>query len=124
MSKEVSNLSAKAFYPYYLGEHQNIMCRRLHFVGSAWGLYCLQKVVRTRKLHYIPLGLVGGYGCAWAGHFFFEKNKPATFDYPVQSFIGDWMMFKDILAGNISLTHPSKDKIAYKDIAQLAQDES
>ena len=42
-----------------------------------------------------------GYGFAWVGHFFYEKNKPATFKYPVYSFIGDWVMYKDILLRKI-----------------------
>ena len=42
-----------------------------------------------------------GYGFAWVGHFFFEHNRPATFQYPVYSLLGDWVMFKDILHGNI-----------------------
>ena len=42
-----------------------------------------------------------GYGFAWVGHFFFEKNKPATFKYPFYSFVSDWIMYKDILAGKI-----------------------
>jgi hypothetical protein len=42
-----------------------------------------------------------GYGFAWVGHFFFEKNRPATFTYPIYSFIGDWVMYKDILTGKI-----------------------
>ena len=46
--------------------------------------------------------LVAGYAFAWVGHFFFEKNKPATFTYPLYSFMGDWMMWKDVLAGRIA----------------------
>jgi len=46
---------------------------------------------------------LAGYGCAWAGHFFFEHNRPATFTYPVYSLIGDWAMFRDILRGRIRL---------------------
>jgi len=44
---------------------------------------------------------VFGYGFAWIGLFFFEKNRPATFEYPVYSLIGDWAMFKDIIIGKI-----------------------
>ena len=45
--------------------------------------------------------LLCGYAFAWVGHFFFEKNRPATFKHPFYSFAGDWVMFKDILAGRI-----------------------
>jgi len=51
-------------------------------------------------LWFIP---VIGYGFAWVGHFFFEKNRPATFKHPLYSLMGDWVMFKDILTGKISL---------------------
>ena len=89
------------FYPYYLSEHSNRTCRRLHFLGSTAGLVCgVTGIVRGRP-GMIPLGLAIGYGFAWVGHFFFEKNKPATFQHPLYSFIGDWVMWKDILTRRI-----------------------
>tara|TARA_B110000091_G_C13809844_1_gene474462 strand:+ start:1718 stop:2035 length:318 start_codon:yes stop_codon:yes gene_type:complete len=89
------------FYPYYLSEHQNLTCRRLHFVGSTLILILLTYALITKQwtlLWFVP---VLGYGFAWAGHFFFEHNKPATFKYPFYSLLGDWVMFKDMLVGNI-----------------------
>jgi len=55
--------------------------------------------------HWLALILlpIFGYGFAWLGHFLFEKNKPATFKYPLYSFLGDWIMFKEILFGKIKL---------------------
>jgi hypothetical protein len=47
---------------------------------------------------------VVGYGFAWVGHFFYEKNRPATFRHPLYSLLGDWVMFKDILIGKVSLS--------------------
>ena len=89
------------FYPFYLTEHSDRTCRRLHFVGSSLGLGCLLLAVLTGKPQYILLGLLCGYGCAWIGHFVFEKNKPASFKRPLYSFMGDWVMYKDILIGRI-----------------------
>jgi hypothetical protein len=89
------------FYPFYLTEHANRTCRRLHFIGSCLVLAVLVAAVattRTRLLWFIP---VLGYGFAWVGHFAFEKNRPATFRYPLYSFMGDWVMFKDMLIGKI-----------------------
>ena len=43
-----------------------------------------------------------GYGFAWVGHFFIEKNRPATFTYPFYSLAGDFVMFWDILTGQIN----------------------
>jgi len=89
------------FYPYYLGEHQNQTCRRLHFIGSLGVLGCLSMAFATTEWFWLPLALVCGYGCAWFGHFFFEKNRPATFRYPLYSLLGDWAMFRDICCGRI-----------------------
>jgi hypothetical protein len=45
---------------------------------------------------------VVGYGLAWVGHFFIEKNRPATFKHPLYSLLGDFVMFKDILVRRIA----------------------
>lgn len=94
-------LSFAEFYPYYLREHSNPTCRRLHFIGSG----CVLAVLAIAVLSANPWWLLGmplvGYGFAWVGHFFFERNKPATFRYPLWSLWGDWVMFKDILIGRI-----------------------
>ena len=84
------------FYPFYLSEHRNRTCRRLHFVGSSLSLVCLAMLAATGKPQYLLYGLLCGYGCAWVGHFGFEKNKPASFKRPLYSFMGDWVMYKDI----------------------------
>ncbi|WP_372769534.1 Mpo1-like protein [Pseudoalteromonas sp.] len=89
--------SLKAFYPFYLSQHQNTVCRRLHFVGSLLGLTCLAAAFILQAPYYILLGLVLGYLFAWIGHFVFEKNKPATFQYPLYSFVCDLLIFRDIL---------------------------
>jgi len=89
------------FYPFYLSEHGNRTCRRLHFVGSTLGLVCLALLVATRNWWWLPTGLVLGYAFAWIGHFGFEKNKPASFKRPLYSFMGDWVMYKDIWTGRI-----------------------
>ena len=93
--------SFKDFYPFYLSQHQNVTCRRLHFAGTA--LVILTAVYALFSLELILLILlpVFGYGFAWAGHFFFEKNRPATFTYPFYSLVGDFVMFKDILIAKI-----------------------
>ena len=89
------------FYPFYLSEHSNRTCRRLHFVGTSLGLLCLVSAIATGNPWWLLAGLVAGYLFAWVGHFFFEKNRPATFTYPLYSFMGDWVMWRDILARRI-----------------------
>jgi hypothetical protein len=89
------------FYPYYLSEHRDRTCRRLHFVGTAFVILLLVYALSTGQWAFLWLLPLVGYGFAWAGHFFFEKNRPATFQYPLYSLIGDFVMFRDILTGRI-----------------------
>jgi len=93
--------SFSEFYPYYLSEHQNLVCRRLHFVGSLLILCVFAYSFTTQQWQWLILLPFLGYGFAWVGHFFFEHNRPATFTYPFYSFLADWVMFKDILLGRI-----------------------
>lgn len=95
--------SFKEFYPFYLSQHQNIACRRLHFIGSSIILLIIGYMLLTNQWQWLWALPIIGYGFAWIGHFAFEKNKPATFTYPVYSLLGDWVMFKDILIGRIKL---------------------
>jgi hypothetical protein len=90
------------FYPYYLAEHRNRTCRRLHFAGSALvlGVILAVAIGRLPPLWLLSLPLIG-YGFAWVGHFFFEHNRPATFRHPFYSLLGDWVMFRDMLVGKI-----------------------
>lgn len=89
------------FYPYYLQEHSNDVCRRLHYVGSLLVLSILGYALVTQQWLWLLALPLAGYGCAWVGHFVFEKNKPATFKYPLYSFMGDWVMLKDAFTGRI-----------------------
>jgi len=93
--------SFSEFYPFYLGEHSNRTCRRLHFIGTTIGLACLLHALATFNFWWLLAGVVQGYAWAWVGHFFFEHNRPATFTHPLYSFVGDWTMWKDILTGRI-----------------------
>ena len=67
------------FYPFYLSEHSNRTCRRLHFAGSSLGLLSLGLAFATGRPWWILVGLLCGYAFAWIGHFGFEKNRPASF---------------------------------------------
>lgn len=99
--KDSKHSSFAEFYSFYLSEHSNRTCRRLHFLGSSFALVCFTLLVFTGELQYLLLALLSGYGCAWIGHFVFEKNKPASFKRPLYSFMGDWVMYKDIWIGKI-----------------------
>lgn len=93
--------SFREFYPFYLEEHSNRTSRRLHFAGSCGALAFVAAAITSADPRWLLAGLACGYGFAWIGHFFFEKNRPATFRHPFYSFAGDWVMFKDILTGRI-----------------------
>jgi hypothetical protein len=91
------------FYAFYLSEHTDRMCRRLHFMGTLLVIVIMLLAVMERDARWLLLAPLVGYGFAWVGHFFFEKNRPATFRYPLWSLAGDWVMFLDILRGRITL---------------------
>ncbi len=89
----------REFYPFYLSEHRSRLCRRMHFVGSLGVVAVVLAVVAGASAWWLLLAPVVGYGCAWIGHFVFEKNRPATFRHPLYSLMGDWVMFAEMLAG-------------------------
>lgn len=93
--------SFREFYPFYLSEHRNRTSRRLHFIGSCGVIALALTAFITHSGWWLLAALVCGYGFAWVGHFFFEKNRPATFKHPLYSFVGDWAMFRDIVSGKI-----------------------
>lgn len=90
------------FYPYYLAEHSKPLCRALHYAGSTVVLLLLGWLSYSGLWHFVWLLPLAGYGFAWIGHFFIEHNKPATFQYPWYSLLGDWVMYKDFLTGQLA----------------------
>jgi len=95
--------SFREFYPFYLSEHVNRTCRRLHFVGTLLVIVIVLLAIVKTDARWLLLAPIAGYGFAWVGHFFFEKNRPATFTHPFYSFAGDWVMFWDVLNGRVRL---------------------
>ena len=93
--------SFQEFYPFYLSQHADLVCRRLHVLGSLLVLAALAVVMVSGQWPYLLLVPLLGYGFAWVGHFVFEKNKPATFSHPIYSFMGDWVMLYQVLTGKV-----------------------
>lgn len=89
------------FYPFYLTEHKNPVSRSLHFIGTFLVLACLIAGIITGRWVLFVIIPLCGYGFAWVGHFFFEKNKPATFVYPLYSLGSDFVMFWHMITGQI-----------------------
>jgi hypothetical protein len=93
--------SFREFYPFYLSEHRNPTCRKLHFAGTSLVIGIVVLAITTANPWWLLAMPVAGYGFAWVGHYAFEKNRPATFTYPAWSFIGDWVMYWQLLTGKI-----------------------
>ncbi len=93
--------SFRAFFPYYLKEHSHPTNRRLHFAGTTIVNALLLAVVFAGRWQLLWALPVAGYGFAWFGHFIVEKNRPATFTYPLWSLMGDYKMYWMMLNGKL-----------------------
>ncbi len=102
MSAERKYKTFKSFYPYYLTEHSDSTNRILHFCGTALLLISIAAGVITGNAWLFAAVPLLGYGFAWVGHFFIEKNRPATFTYPLFSLASDFVMFWHMLTGQIT----------------------
>jgi hypothetical protein len=108
MEKKFNNL--KEFYPFYLSEHQNKTSRILHFIGTTcFFVLILAAIISSTYwlLFFVP---IVGYGFAWIGHFFYEKNKPATFQYPFYSLASDFILYFDLILGKEKFETTQKQK--------------
>ncbi|MEO6550449.1 MAG: DUF962 domain-containing protein [Ferruginibacter sp.] len=101
MAAEKKYKSFWSFYPYYLTEHGNAKNRLLHFIGTGLIILFLIVGIIVGKWWMIAVIPIFGYGFAWVGHFFIEKNRPATFTYPLYSLASDFVMFWHILTGQL-----------------------
>lgn len=106
MSTEKRYRSLKEFYPFYLTEHSKPMTRILHFIGTFLVFVVLGWTIASGKWWGFALIPVVGYGFAWFSHMFFEKNKPATFQYPVYSLASDFILFWHLLTGKEKFSGP------------------
>lgn len=98
MSKGIA--SYEEFWPYYVSQHRRPVNRMLHFVGTTLVLACLGLGVLRSPTWLLAMPLAG-YGFAWVGHFVFERNKPATFTYPLWSLRGDFRMYRLLWLGRM-----------------------
>jgi len=89
------------FWPFYLREHSKPATRALHYIGTSLGLCLWGAAAWIRDWRLLVAGLVVGYALAWVGHFFIQKNRPATFTYPVWSLISDYRMFFTWITGRL-----------------------
>jgi hypothetical protein len=92
--------SFEEFWPYYVAQHSRAATRRLHFAGTTMVLGALAAAVLVSPWWALAAPVLG-YGPAWFGHFFVEKNRPATFTYPLWSLRGDVRMYGLMLVGRM-----------------------
>jgi hypothetical protein len=89
------------FWDFYVREHSRPLTRILHFAGTSLGILLLVWFIARGIWFYFPLCLVTGYAFAWISHFFVEHNRPATFRYPLWSFVSDYKMMWLMLTGRM-----------------------
>ena len=90
------------FWDFYVAEHSEPLTRLLHFIGTLLGIVLFVWIIRSGNWLYLPLCFIVGYAFAWLSHFFVEHNKPATFQYPLWSFISDYKMMFYMLTGKMN----------------------
>ena len=93
--------SFSEFWPFYISEHSRPGTRFLHLIGTSTSILIVIYFIVSGRWYLFPLALIPGYGCAWLGHFLIEKNRPATFQYPLWSFMGDYKMIGLMMTGKI-----------------------
>jgi len=91
----------REFWPYYLREHGKRETRALHFLGTALAIALFAAAAYYYDWTLAFGAVISGYLFAWIGHFFVERNRPATFTYPLWSLISDFRMFFTFLAGRL-----------------------
>ena len=83
------------FWPYYLREHSKPETRAIHYAGTGVAIASLTALIVTGNGWFALGAVIGGYAFAWIGHFFIEKNRPATFTYPLWSLMAwTWLTGK------------------------------
>jgi hypothetical protein len=92
-----------AFWPFYLSQHSRRTTRLVHVTGTCLALLALVTGIASGSIGWLLMAPVIGYGVAWIAHAFIEKNRPATFTYPLWSLRGDFHMLWLWLTGRLEI---------------------
>lgn len=101
MSETTAFTSFAEFWPYYVREHGQAATRWLHFCGTTLAIVVLITAIALGWWWLLIAVPLAGYGLAWISHFTIEKNRPATFKYPLWSLWGDFKMWWLMLTGRM-----------------------
>ena len=94
--------SFETFWPFYLREHSRPQTRALHYVGTTLVVAIAIYALITANWWLLLAMPVAGYFFAWVAHFGVEKNRPATFTYPLWSLGADFKMWWLWLTGRLA----------------------
>ncbi|WP_340588885.1 DUF962 domain-containing protein [Erythrobacter alti] len=89
------------FWPHYLREHALPRTRALHYIGTTLVIAVAFYAVLSGNLWWLFAMPLAGYFFAWLAHFTVEKNRPATFTYPLWSLAADFRMYFLWLTGRL-----------------------
>jgi len=98
---EQSPANFDEFWPEYVRAHSNKTNRTLHVIGTSLALACLVAAIFKRRPMLLLLAPVLGYGFAWCGHFFIEKNMPSSFSHPIYSLRANALLWWKTIAGDM-----------------------
>jgi hypothetical protein len=89
------------FWPFYLREHSRPRTRALHYAGTSLVIAIAVIAALTVRWQWLLAIPVAGYGFAWIAHFKVERNRPATFAYPLWSLAADFKMWWLWISGRL-----------------------
>lgn len=89
------------FWPFYLREHSKPATRALHYIGTSLVVAIAGYAVLMGEWVWLIALPLAGYFFAWLAHFTIEKNRPATFTYPLWSLFADFRMWWLWLTGGL-----------------------